>query len=253
MLLAIDVGNTQTVYGAWNGSAWLATWRKATNPAETEDELAAWLKAMFELSDIPFAINGAVCGSVVPGMNSGLAHLTAKWLGTELIFLRDGASVGLSVSYQPATSVGPDRIANAIAILEQVAPPAIVVDFGTATTFDCINKDGTYVGGAILPGILVAAEALVGRTARLPAIELKAPQHAIGTTTVESLQSGLMLGYAGAIDALVEKIQGELGVSAVWVTGGLGPVFMDLCRTLQHYDAHLTLDGLRLAHQRFTQ
>jgi type III pantothenate kinase len=254
MLLAIDAGNTQTVYGVWDGSAWLATWRRNTDGAETEDELAVWLRGVFELSAIPFEVDRVIAATVVPPIQTSVTRLAEKWLSAPLTFLENGAQVGLEVDYEPKTAVGPDRIANALGALAKYPGPIVVVDFGTATTFDVVDRNGVYVGGAILPGIEVASSALVGRTSRLPRFELRAPERAIGKTTVQSLQSGMMLGYAGAIDALAARIDGELGGgSTILATGGLGSVFVDLCNSIQTYDKTLTLDGLVIAAQRIDQ
>jgi type III pantothenate kinase len=253
MLLAIDAGNTQTVYGIWNGDSWLATWRRNTDGAETEDELAVWLRGLCELSHIPFRVDRVIAATVVPAVQASISRLAEKWLAAPCRFLENGQQVGLPVDYEPKNAVGPDRIANALGALAKHAAPIIVVDFGTATTFDVVDKNGVYAGGAILPGIEVASSALVGRTSRLPRFELKAPERAIGKNTVESLQSGMMLGYAGAIDALATRIDSELGGgSNIVATGGLGPVFLDLCASLQSYDKTLTLDGLVIAAQRMS-
>lgn len=249
MLLAIDVGNTHTVYGLRIGGEWRHVWRRATEVEATEDELAAWLDALFRLAGVVERPTGVVCASVVPAMNAALVELSRKWFSRDVYFL-DAASSGLEIHYQPVTAVGADRLANAIGALEKYEPPVVVVDFGTATTFDAIDGDRAYVGGAILPGVLVAAEALVRRTAKLPQIDLHAPAKAIGTTTVDSLQSGLVLGYAGAIDTLVERISGELGGATVLATGGLSGMFIGVCRTLKHHEPNLTLDGLALAWDR---
>jgi type III pantothenate kinase len=174
-----------------------------------------------------------------------------RHLSVPLKFLRTGQEVGLAVDYDPPHVVGADRLANAIGALAQTTPPIIVVDFGTATTFDTINADGVYIGGAILPGLQVSAQALFGRTAKLPMVEFVAPTRAIGRNTVASLQSGIMLGYAGAIDRLAYEIARELGgTPAIWSTGGLGGVFEGLCPAIQRYEPNLTLDGLRLAFDR---
>jgi type III pantothenate kinase len=248
MLLAIDAGNTQTVYGMWDGSQWLATWRRNTDGAETEDELAVWLQGLCALSGIQFSVDKVVAATVVPAIHASIARLAEKWLKAPVAFLESGAQVGLQVDYEPKAAVGPDRIANALGALKIHKPPIIVVDFGTATTFDVVNREGVYAGGAILPGIEVASAALVGRTSRLPRFELKAPERAVGKNTVESLQSGMMLGYAGAIDALASRIDGEIGGgSAIISTGGLGSVFLGLCKSIEHYDKTLTLDGLVVA------
>lgn len=256
MLLAIDVGNTHTVVGLWDGSEWAAVWRRATSAADTEDQLAVWLKTLFDMRCIPFAVEGMVCASVVPALNQALRHLGEKWLHVQPVFLESGTDWGLPIEYRPPTAVGADRIANALAALAKWDPPIVVVDFGTATTFDAISVDGTYVGGAILPGVQVSADALFSRAAKLPPVEFRAPDRAIGQTTVDSLQSGIMHGYAGAVDALADRIGGELSEAAsgrpcrVVATGGLGKVFFGLCRSLEAYEPNLTLDGLVIAFRR---
>jgi type III pantothenate kinase len=250
MLWAIDVGNTNTVIGVWDGD-WKAVWRLATDSQETEDELAVKLKGFADLSGLPFKADAVAVSSVVPRMDHDLERLANKWLHSEVFFLRNGDQVGLPVLYDPPHAVGADRIANAIGALAIAEPPLIVVDFGTATTFDCVSAEGAYVGGAILPGVVVSMEALYSRTAKLPQIPLEAPDRAIGRTTVTSIQSGIMLGYAGAIDALAEQISQELaGAKSVLVTGGLGNAFMSLCKRLDRYEPNLTLDGLRLCWER---
>lgn len=251
MLLAIDVGNTHTVFGLWDGMAWKGIWRRATNPEETEDQIAVWLAGIHELSGFRVDVDAAIIASVVPQMDAPLALLCRKWLRVEPSFLRSGDSVGLKVDYDPPHAVGADRIANAIGALAKFKGPIIVVDFGTATTFDSIDASGVYVGGAILPGVEIASHALAEHTARLPQIDLAPPRSAIGKTTVHSLQSGVMLGYAGAVDALARRIDAELGGGTTIVaTGGLGRVFADLCETIGSYDETLTLDGLRLAREK---
>jgi type III pantothenate kinase len=249
MLWAIDVGNTNTVVGLWDGR-WVAVWRFGTNAGETEDELAVKLKGFADLADLPFKATGVVIASVVPRMDHDLRRLCEKWLRAPVFFLSSGDQVGLPVDYDPPHAVGADRIANALAALALAQPPLVVVDFGTATTFDAVSREGVYVGGAILPGPSVSMEALFSRTAKLPQIPLVAPDRAIGTSTVASIQSGVMLGYAGAIDALAERIAGELGGARVLATGGLGGVFVGLCQQIETYEPNLTLDGLRIAWER---
>lgn len=248
MLWAIDVGNTHTVVGLWNGTEWASVWRRATDPEASEDELAAWVKSLCDLSGHAFVADAVVVASVVPQASESLARLARRWLHCEALFVQTGEQVGLTVRYDPPHAVGADRIANALGALARWTPPILVVDFGTATTFDAIDASGAYVGGAILPGVEVSSKALVGRTAKLPQIELKKPERAVGRNTVESLQSGVVLGYAGAIDALARRMEAELGGEATIVaTGGLGALFVDLCDSIAVYDPHLTLDGLRLA------
>ena len=247
MLLAIDVGNSHTVFGAWDGSRWIATWRHRTDIEATEDEIAAWLRSMMEVEGLDFRVDQAACASVVPGIDRTLGLLTKRYFGVDLKFLTGGSDHGVPVDYTPPTAVGADRIANAIGALASYSAPIIVVDFGTATTFDVIDSEGVYVGGAILAGPLTSLQALVSRTAKLPAIELKAPSSAIGKTTTHSIESGVMFGYAGAIDALIGRMTTELGATPrVIATGGLGKVFEELCEGIQEYQPMLTLDGIRL-------
>ena len=251
MLLAIDVGNTHTVCGVWDGKAWLAIWRRATNTQDTEDEVAVWLKGVFDLAGIPWAVDAAICGSVVPAIDKVWSKAVEAWLTVPLRFLKSGAEVGLPVTYHPPTAVRADRIANALAALERFKAPIIGVDFGTATTFDTIDRNGTYVGGAILTGVTLSSQALFDKAAKLPRVEYVPPEHAIGTNTVESLQSGIMFGYAGAIDALAGRINKELGGGAtILATGGLGGMFVGLCESLTSYEPNLTLDGLVVASNR---
>jgi len=254
MLLAIDVGNTNCVFGLWDGSAWAGVWRRNTSPNETEDQLAVWLKGVFDLTGHAFRVDGAICASVVPQMNASITMLCWRWLGIMPQYLTGGVSVGLEVTYEPPSAVGADRLANALGVLELGAPPAVVVDFGTATTFDTIDAKGRYIGGAILPGVAISSQALASHTSKLPQIEFKTPDRAIGRNTVESLQSGVMLGYAGAIDELARRIKEELGGKARIVsTGGLGKAFIPLCHEIESYHPNLTLDGLVIAYERIRE
>lgn len=249
MLLAIDVGNTQTVFGLLHDGQW-TTWRFQTDHHATEAEIAGQLKALFELEGLPFRADAAICASVVPPLNVVVSKLCSRWFGLDCQFLGFDPRLGISTTYEPPRAVGADRIANALGALARFSPPIIVVDFGTATTFDAIDASGVYVGGAILPGVIVSTEALVGHTAKLPQIEYVAPKRAIGRTTTESLQSGVVLGYAGAIDSLAKRMAEELGGAAIIATGGLGKLFMGICETLESYEANLTLEGLAIAHSR---
>ena len=250
MLWAIDVGNTQTAVGLHDGS-WRHVWRLDTHNYSTEDELAAELKPLCDLAGTELRAAGVIVASVVPGLDRPLEAFSQRWLACMPVFLRTGEQVGLKVDYSPANAVGADRIANALGALERTKPPFIVVDFGTATTFDTVDASGTYVGGAIMPGPEVAASSLASRTAKLPSIALEAPGAAIGKSVVGSLQSGLVLGYADAVDGLVRRIKRELkGDVRVIATGGLGALYTDVCGEIEEYDPHLTLEGLRIAWER---
>lgn len=253
MLWAIDVGNTHTVYGRWDGQRWRAQWRLPTDPSRTEDQLAAELASLCALAELPFSAQQVVIGSVNPGVNEALDRLAREWLGAEPIFLRSGEEVGLRVTYDPPRSVGPDRIANALGVLNKFQAPAIVVDFGTATTFDAISGEGVYLGGAILPGINLAFESLYQKAALLPRVPFRAPETTIGKDTPGAIQSGVVLGYAFGIEGLAVRMKEELGGEALVIsTGGLGEQFLELCPSIERYDADLTLDGLVEAHRRLT-
>jgi len=249
MLLAIDIGNTHTVFGVWDGVKWRAVWRRGTNPSATEDQVAVWLKGAFDLSEIDYPVRNVVCASVVPPANDAIERMSRRWFGVEPIFVTGSSNLGIDVRYNPPSAVGADRIANALAALAKWEPPIIVVDFGTATTFDAISRDRAYEGGAILPGVTVSSQALIHRAAQLPQVAYKAPVDAIGRSTIDSLQSGIMYGYAGSINFLAHKMGQELGGGeTVVATGGLGRLFVEICDSIDHYDADLTLDGLRLAY-----
>jgi len=247
MLLAIDVGNSNTVFALHDGTSWCAEWRRRTDPEITADELGVWLRGAFDLAGITFKIDAAICGSVVARVNAVLEAVCQRFLKTPLKFLQKGSDVGLPVDYDPPDGIGADRLANALGALAKYAPPVLVVDFGTATTFDAVDKDGRFVGGAILPGLGISAEALFQRAPRLPRVPFKAPDNALAKNTVEALQSGIMFTYAGGIDALVTKIGAELGGPKVIATGGLANYLVGLCQSIDEFDGQLTLEGLRIA------
>ncbi len=248
MLLAIDIGNTHTVFGIWDGSEWVHIWRRVTNADATEDEVAAWFHSLVQSRPLVRPIQKIICASVVPAANASITLFAQRWLKLPIPFLKSGDSVGLPVTYQPPSAVGADRIANALGALARWKPPIVVVDFGTATTFDVIDELGQYAGGAILPGVILSSQALFSRAAKLPTVEFVAPAHAIGRTTSESLQAGIMLGYAGAVDRLAERISAELPVlPKIVATGGLGGLFLGLSERLESYESTLTLDGLVVA------
>lgn len=248
MLWAVDVGNTQTVVGVWHQEKWAITWRLATEPETTEDQLAAELSTLASLAGLPFEAHGLMVASVVPRVDDAWRWFGSKHLGVEAKFLRNGAQVGVTVTYDPPHAVGADRIANALAALELVKPPLVVVDFGTATTFDCVDAKGRYAGGAIMPGVHLGLQALNERTAKLPSIAFHEPERAVGRNTVEAIEAGVVLGYAGAVEGLLTRIKSELGEGTrVFSTGGQGRLFAGLCPSIERHEANLTLDGLRLA------
>lgn len=245
MLLAIDVGNTNTVFGFHDGGKWDPVWRLTTRAEATAHDWLAALRALSSSNDSrqPTA---AICASVVPTVDAALVVAIHDLYRIPVQFVSPESVSGLRIEYEPPSAVGADRIANAIAVRELYGTPAVVVDFGTATTFDAVTDDA-YVGGAILPGPALSMEALFHRTAKLPRVAVEPPAHAIGRTTTESIQSGLVLGYASAIDGLARRIVGELGGSArVIATGGLASMFAPLCESIEAVSPNLTIEGLRL-------
>lgn len=244
MRLAIDVGNSQTVFGLHDGSDWVAHWRRDTSDDGSDCELEALVSGWFSSVGLPLKVDQALCVSVVTAAEAALVRLSSDLFGLPLQFLRVGPELDLKIVYDPPTAVGADRIANAIGALAKYAPPVLVIDFGTATTFDAVSAEGAFVGGAIMPGLGISADALFTHAPGLPRVEFAAPLRACGRNTVEALQSGIMLGYAGGVESLAGKIAAELGESRIIATGGLGSLFMGLCPSISAYEPTLTLDGL---------
>lgn len=247
MQLVIDVGNTHTVFGIYQ-EKWISVWRMPTDPLSTEDRIAAFFLPLCRERDIAAEFEAVLCASVVPALDEPLRAFSTRWLGKPVHFLTSDAVPDLVINYRPRTAVGADRLANAIAVRAHHRTPAIVVDFGTATTFDAIGPDGEYEGGSIMPGPVVSMEALFSRAAKLPTVELAAPENVIGRDTKGALQSGLVVGYAGAIDTIARRMKAELGEGALVIaTGGLAALFAPLCGEIEAVDEMLTLDGVRLA------
>jgi type III pantothenate kinase len=253
MLLAIDVGNTNIVAGVFDDADKLAaTWRLSTDVRRMPDEYTVLLRSLFEIAGIaPRDLHGAAICSVVPSVQTMLCESLLKAWGIEALILSTELDLGIEIRYSPVKSVGPDRIANAVATIEYYGSPAVVVDFGTATTFDAISRDCAYVGGAIAPGLEVSEEALVVHTAKLPRVPLVPPEFSIGRNTTESLQSGLLFGYGGLVDGLVDRLRRELGDGTrVIATGGLADTVQPCTRSIETIDLDLTLRGLQLLFQR---
>jgi type III pantothenate kinase len=248
MLLAVDVGNTQTVLGLFEGERLVEDWRIATEGERTGDELAALLGRLLELADLGFGdVTGLVLASSVPALIRSYEELAETYLEAPLLVLGPGVKTGLPILYDDPREVGPDRIANAVAARERYGAPAIVVDFGTSTNFDAVSSAGEFVGGVLAPGIETSMEALFLRAARLTKVDFAAPPSVIGKTTASALQSGLVYGFAGQVDGIVERMRGELGDSApVIATGGLADLIAPHSRTIESVDPLLTLEGLRL-------
>ncbi len=264
MLLVIDVGNTQTVFGAYpsdefgitSGSELADHWRIATNAERTPDELAMLLRQFFSSREEDFSrahINGVAICSGVPRATAHLRRMCERYLNLTAMVLEPGVKTGMPVLYDNPKEVGADRIANAVGALDRYGPPTIVVDFGTATTFDVISAKGQYLGGAIVPGVEISLEALFQRAAALRRVELVEPRNVIGKSTAESLQSGALYGYSSMIDGMCDRIEAELGDKPTVVsTGGLGAVIAPFCRTVDHNDPWVTLHGLRLIFEKNT-
>lgn len=252
MLLVIDVGNTNTSLGVFDDEKLMADWRLTTARARTGDEWGVHVRNLFALADLDFkTIDAIAIASVVPPLNFTLKRMAEVYFGISPLFIDDTIDTGVPILYQPPSDVGADRIVDAVAAIHKYGAPCIIVDFGTATTFDAINGKGEYLGGVIAPGITISADALFQRAAKLPRVEIKRPQDMIGSTTVEAIQSGLYHGYIGLVEGILRKMITELGDSPrVIATGGLAPLIARGSEFIQEIDETLTLDGLRLVYER---
>jgi type III pantothenate kinase len=248
MLLAVDVGNTQTVFGVFDRVRLAEHWRVATEPERTADELAALLARLLELRELGFDdISGVCLASTVPQLVRSYGDLTDRYLETRLLAVGPGVRTGIPILYDNPHEVGPDRIVNSVAAKQRYGTPCVVVDFGTSTNFDAVSRAGEYLGGVLAPGIEISMEALFARAARLVKVDFVEPPAVIGKTTVGGLQSGLVYGFAGQVDGIVERIRGELGSDArVVATGGLAGLIAPHSTTIERVDEDLTLEGLRL-------
>jgi type III pantothenate kinase len=249
MLLAINVGNTETKLGVFRDRDLAFSRRLATHPTRTADELALLFGGFLEQEEMSFSrhITGVAISSVVPATTQALRDMTQRYFHFDPVVVGPGVKTGMAVLTDNPREVGADRIVNALAAYERFGGPAIVVDFGTGTNFDVVSAAGEFVGGVIAPGLQVSAASLVSHTARLTRVELTTPRSVVGKNTVEAIQSGLIFGTAGEVDGIVERIRADLGGSAVVIaTGGLAPVVLPHCRTIDHHEPWLTLEGLRL-------
>lgn len=252
MLLAVDIGNTHTVAGIYDGEELKAHWRAATSPGATEDELWMVFHAFLEDAGIGVdELDAVVVASVVPALTDAIEGVCTRRLGAPPLIVSSDLDLGIDIAVDPPESTGADRLANAVAVNSRYSVPAVVVDMGTATTFDVVDDSGTYLGGVIAPGVLTGSEELFRRAARLAKVEIHPPEKVIGSTTDSSLRSGVYLGTLSMIDGLIEKINAELGAEPVVVfTGGLCVLFEDDFHKRGIVDPLLTLEGLRLIYER---
>jgi type III pantothenate kinase len=252
MLLVIDVGNTNTSLGVYQGENLLAHWRLTTARNRTVDEYGVHARNLFQLAGLDFkAINAIAIASVVPPLNYTLKQMAEVYFHLSPLFVDHTTEMVLRILYEPPSDVGADRIVDAVAAIHKYGAPCIIVDFGTATTFNAINKDGEYLGGVITPGIMISADALFERTAKLPRVDIKRPRTVIGSSTVAAMQSGLYNGYVGLVDGVLRKMLAELGGSPrVIATGGLAPLIATGSELIELVDDTLTLEGLRLVYER---
>lgn len=254
MLLAVDTGNTQTVLGLFDGDLLVSNWRLATDAARTADEHALVVSQLLDLEGYGAeeAVTGIAISSTVPTVTATLRAMTERWFPVPTVVLEPGVRSGVAILADNPKEVGPDRVANTVAVSTLFGGPAIVVDFGTSTNFDVVSARGEYLGGAIVPGIEISLDALFARAAALRRVELVEPRSVIGKTTVECIQSGALYGYTDLVDGMCRRIQAEIGACTVVSTGGLSGLLSPLSATIDRHEPWLTLHGLRLVFERNT-
>jgi type III pantothenate kinase len=252
MLLAVDIGNTNVHFGLWRNGMWHLSWRARTVRDKMPDEYAGLLRSFLNGADLGFgAISGVIIGSVVPPLTSAFVELVNRYVQIEPMVVTNKTSMGIRIDIDQPEQAGADRLVNAAAVVKLYGGPAIVIDFGTATTFDVISADGAYCGGAISPGIGVAHDALVSHAARLHQVDLVPPPNPIGRNTIHAMQSGIFWGYVSLVEGLVARIKTAMGDEKVKViaTGGLAPLFNQHTTVIDTIAPELTLDGLRIIYE----
>jgi type III pantothenate kinase len=246
-LLVVDVGNTNIVLGIYRGNDLASSWRLATARERTADEYGTLAKQL--VGDIP--LEGAIVSSVVPPVNSTIASMIEQYFGTEPLFVEPGVKTGVAIHVDNPLEVGADRIVNCVAAHHAWGGPTVIVDFGTATTFDLVTEDAKYMGGVIAPGLNISAEALFARAARLPRVDIRRPSSVIGTNTVVNMQSGIYFGYLSLVDGILARMKEEVpGLRKVVATGGLASLFEDESEHIDEIDPELTLKGLKIIYDR---
>ncbi|HXT51115.1 MAG TPA: type III pantothenate kinase [Thermoanaerobaculia bacterium] len=252
LLVLIDVGNTNTVLGVYRGDELVESFRLSTDAERTADEYGALLLPLFARAGLaPESAEAVVVSSVVPPLNAVFERLARRFFGREALFVEPGVKTGMPIRYDNPAEVGADRIVNALAARELFGAPVVVVDFGTATTFDVVNAAGEYTGGIICPGIGISAEALFAHASRLYRVDIRRPSRLVGKNTAGAMQSGLYFGYVGLVDGILARLAGELpDLRAVIATGGLAELIAEGSERITHVEPQLTLIGLKLVHER---
>jgi type III pantothenate kinase len=249
-ILVIDLGNTNIVLGVYRGTELLNSWRLATARERTADEYGILARQLVG-DPKQFSFEGAIVASVVPPLNSAMTFMVQKYFGIEPLFVEPGVKTGIAIHVDNPLEVGADRIVNCAAAHHEFGGPTVIVDFGTATTFDVVTENAEFIGGVIAPGLNISAEALFARAARLPRVDLRKPDHVIGTNTVVNMQSGIYFGYLGLVDGILARIKREVpSVRKVVATGGLASVFSGDSEHIDEVDPTLTLKGLKIIYDR---
>jgi type III pantothenate kinase len=254
VLLVIDVGNTNTKLGVYAGARMVASSRLTTRREQTADEYGVYTQTVLREGGVdPAAITGVAISSTVPRVQGTLEEMARRYFRVAALVAESGVNVPVPILVEYPREVGPDRLVKVVAAVALYRPPLIVIDFGTATVFDCVSPRGEFIGGAIAPGIAIAAEALTSKAARLFGVELTRPKEAIGRNTVTNIQSGIIYGYAGLVDGLVARMRAEMeGAPTVVATGGLVGLMQPVAASIQVVNPHLTLEGLRIVHEQAT-
>ena len=252
MLLVVDVGNTQTHVGAYDGESLVADWRFATVRASTADELGAALRSLLALRGLTFAdLHASIVSATVPQLRPEWTTMARRYLGHEMPVVGPGLRTGMPIRYDNPREIGPDRLVNAVAGYERLGGPCVIVDFGTAVTHDIVSAEGEYLGGVIFPGVEISLEALSERAAALPRIDLVEPRTLIGKSTVDAIRSGVLFGFAAMVDGIVARLRDQLGsATRTLATGGQAPLVVPYCDAIDAVDDELTLTGLRLIWER---